>query len=135
MVNLQKKLFPEPSRDFTGMRWLNISLRTLHLIGITLFAGALLSGSHHNFWQPWFDLTLYSGILLMALFCYASCNWFLQFRGIAILLKLLLLYLFWDHPQLLAVMIVVVVISSIVSHAPGKVRYFFVIPESFKRIF
>jgi hypothetical protein len=130
VTKLRKTLFPEPSRDFIGMRWGNIILRTLHLIGVTLFTGALLTGAELSLWQPWFDLSWISGLLLIALFCYASCNWIIQLRGVLILLKLLLLYLFWDHPQLLMVIIVVVVaISSIVAHAPGKVRYFFVIPK------
>ncbi len=129
MLKIRQTLFPEISRDFTGMRWSNIILRTLHLIGVTLFTGALLTGAELSLWKPWFDLSLVSGLLLIALFCYASCNWLIQLRGVLILLKLLLLYLFWDHPQLWIVIIFIVTISSIVAHAPGKVRYLFLLPK------
>ncbi len=133
MSKIRRVLFPEPSRELLGMRWINITLRTLHLIGVTLFVGALLSGAKPEFWEPWFELSLISGLLLIALFCYVSASWIIQLRGVAILLKLLLLYLFWDHPQLLFIIIVVIVISSVVSHAPGSVRYLYLIPERIKQ--
>ena len=38
-------LFPSPQREFSGQRWLRISLRTAHLITMALLVGGVAGGA------------------------------------------------------------------------------------------
>lgn len=119
-------LFPIDKRDFPGRRWLSITLRTLHLIGIAGLAGAYLFHLPDNQWMPYLWLAVLSGFLMAAMAIYVDGIWLLQLRGQAIFLKLLLLStVFWlfDEPQTM-IYLLVIILSGVVSHAPGKVRYY-----------
>lgn len=119
-------LFPIDKRDFPGRRWLSITLRTLHLMGIAGLAGAYLFHLPDDQWMPYLWLAVLSGFLMAAMAVYVDGIWLLQLRGQAIFLKLLLLStVFWlfDEPQS-GIYLLVILISGVVSHAPGKVRYY-----------
>lgn len=119
-------LFPIDKRDFPGRRWLSITLRTLHLMGIAGLAGAYLFHLPDGQWMPYLWLAVLSGFLMAAMAVYVDGIWLLQLRGQAIFLKLLLLStVFWlfDEPQS-GIYLLVILISGVVSHAPGKVRYY-----------
>ena len=59
---------------------------------------------------------------------WSNAIWLIQLRGIATLMKLAaLLFSMWAGTQSY-IIIPVIIISGVISHAPGKVRYFFVIP-------
>lgn len=119
-------LFPTEKRDLPGRRWLSIGLRTLHLIGIAGLAGAYLFHLPHSEWSGYLWLAVISGSLMAVIAVYVDGIWLLQLRGHAIFLKLFLLSsVFWlfDEPQS-GVYLLVILISGIVSHAPGKVRYY-----------
>ena len=119
-------LFPIDKRDFPGRRWLSITLRTLHLIGIAGLAGAYLFHLPESQWMPYLWLAVVSGFLMAAMAIYVDGIWLLQLRGQAIFLKLLLLStVFWlfDEPQAM-IYLLVIILSGVVSHAPGKVRYY-----------
>ena len=118
-------LFPKKSRLLPGHRWLNIALRSLHLVGITgLGAGFLYSGQSEA-WRIYLDITLASGVLLTLLAIWSNAIWLLQLRGQAILLKLLLLVFasYWSAAET-PLFILVILISGIIAHAPGNVRYY-----------
>lgn len=118
-------LFPVVSRSFPGMRWLNIALRTLHLIGIAGLAGAYLYEAPRQLWQPYLWLSLLSGLSLISVSLYANGVWLVQLRGLLILFKLLLLGLMLWWPALkLGLGISVIAISSVIAHAPGNLRYY-----------
>lgn len=109
-------------------RWTKISLRTLHLISVAGVGGGILFGLAEQQWQLYWWLALVSGALIMLVDIASNPVWLVQIRGVAILVKLLLLLLLgmspaWDRVLLLAV----IVISGVVSHAPGKVRYYSVL--------
>jgi len=119
-------LFPIDKRDFPGRRWLSITLRTLHLMGVAGLAGAYLFHLPDSQWMPYLWLAVLSGFLMAAMAVYVDGIWLLQLRGQAIFLKLLLLStVFWlfDEPQS-GIYLLVILISGVVSHAPGKVRYY-----------
>ncbi|MDI3323706.1 hypothetical protein QKW35_04875 [Pontibacterium granulatum] len=119
-------LFPIDKRDFPGRRWLSITLRTFHLMGIAGLAGAYLFHLPESQWMPYLWLAVLSGFLMAAMAVYVDGIWLLQLRGQAIFLKLLLLStVFWlfDEPQTM-IYLLVILISGVVSHAPGKVRYY-----------
>lgn len=106
-------------------RWTKTSLRTLHLVGIAGVAGGVLFGVNENLWTGYWWLALASGALIMLMDIVSNPLWLVQVRGVAIIGKLVLLAFLgnapdWDRVLLIAV----IVISGVVSHAPGSVRYY-----------
>ncbi|MEA3274894.1 MAG: hypothetical protein U9Q81_06290 [Pseudomonadota bacterium] len=125
-MKLRPRLFPPESRFFPGQRWINIGLRTLHLLGMAgIGAAFLVPGAADGAWHDYLWLTLASGLGLILIFVWSNGIWLIQLRGQAILLKVLLLALIpvWPSagPALFAA---VVLLSGIISHAPARVRYF-----------
>ena len=124
-MQLKRLLFPEESRFFPGQRWVNIALRTLHLIGIAGLGGGFFYASEGDSWRTFFDLTLWSGAGLTAIAVWNDGIWLVQLRGQAILLKLLLLGLMPLLPSLrLPLFLAILVISGVMAHAPASVRYY-----------
>ncbi len=124
-MSLKALLFPSHSRNFPGKRWVNISLRTLHLIGVAGLGGAYLYAAPRELWEPYLWLSLGSGFALVIISVYSNAIWLLQLRGLLILFKLVLLAVMLCLPgfsQQLGV--AVIVFSSVISHAPGNVRYY-----------
>ncbi|WP_456373696.1 hypothetical protein [Thiolapillus sp.] len=118
-------LFPEHSRCFPGQRWINISLRTLHLIGLSGTGYGFFSHGDEMNWKIFLLLTISSGISMMLISIWSNGIWLLQLRGQAILLKLVLLALaLWLPAWRTALFLGVLVISGLISHAPGNVRYY-----------
>ena len=118
-------IFPRNSRFFPGQRWVNISLRTLHLIGLAGLGGGFLYASESESWRLFLSLTLWSGTGLMLISIWNNGIWLLQVRGQAILLKLLLLALIPLWPEMkVPLFLAVIVISGLISHAPANVRYY-----------
>jgi len=124
-MQFKRLIFPDESRFFPGQRWVNITLRTLHLIGIAGLGGGFFYPAEGDLWQAFFDLTLWSGFGLATIAVWNNGIWLVQLRGQAILLKLLLLGLMPLFPALrLSLFLAVLVISGLISHAPANVRYF-----------
>lgn len=124
-MGIKSWLFPENSRFFPGQRWMNIGLRTLHLLGLAgLGAGFLYPGTD-EVWRSYLSLTLWSGLGMCLIFAWSNGIWLVQLRGHAILLKILLLALIPLWPDAGATLfITVIVISGLISHAPASVRYY-----------
>jgi hypothetical protein len=115
---------PEMNRS-TVKRWSKISLRTLHLLAVAGVGGGVLFALEKDLWINYWWLALVSGILMMLMDIAANPVWIVQVRGVVILLKLILLALLGINPDwdsfLLAV---IIIISAVISHAPGKLRYY-----------
>ncbi|WP_457668723.1 hypothetical protein [Thiolapillus sp.] len=118
-------LFPASSRFFPGQRWVNISLRTLHLIGLSGTGyGFLGNGANFN-WRVFLLLTILSGSAMMLISIWSNGIWLLQLRGQVIMVKLALLGLILVQPLYHAeLFITVIVLSGLISHAPGNTRYY-----------
>lgn len=106
-------------------RWTKTGLRTLHLVGVAGVGGGVLFGLEQDLWLLYWWLALVSGALMMLMDIAANSAWFVQIRGIAILVKLLLLLTLgldpgWDKFLLVAM----IILSAVISHAPAKVRYY-----------
>ena len=125
MVPITSVLFPKQSRIFAGQRWVNILLRTLHLLGMAGVGGGYFYAAVDDAWQGFLYLTLVSGLIMMLLSIWSNGIWLLQLRGHAILLKLLLLLLMLVWPAYQATcLVLVIIISGLIAHAPGDVRYY-----------
>jgi len=106
-------------------RWTKISLRTLHLLSVAGVGGGILFGLDRGLWFDYWWLALLSGGLLMAIDILSNPVWLVQVRGVVIFLKLLLLVLVGGNPSIDRWLIIaVIVMSAIISHAPGKLRYY-----------
>lgn len=118
-------LFPSQKRDFKARRSINIGLRTLHLLGVSGFAGFFIFELPVEQWRPFAILAIISGALMVALELYVDAIWMIQLRGIAVMIKLLILCSLAIHPQyLLFWFALMVLVSGYFSHAPGRVRYY-----------
>jgi len=106
-------------------RWTKISLRTLHLLAVAGVGGGILFGLDKGLWVGYWWLALVSGALLMLIDIVSNPVWVVQVRGIVIFAKLLLIFLLGSDPALDRwLLIAVIVMSAIVSHAPGSLRYY-----------
>lgn len=109
----------------TSKRWTKISLRTLHLIAVTGVGGGILFGLEQGLWINYWWLALVSGSLMMLIDIVSNPVWVVQVRGLVIFLKLVLLvFLGGDPSNDGLVLMVIIVISAVISHAPGKLRYY-----------
>lgn len=124
---MQKKLtatlFPSQAREFPGQRWVNISLRCLHLVGVAGVAGGFLFALSSESWLAYWHLTLASGVALMLIYIWSSAVWLFELKGMAIALKIMLLVLALVFPAMRAeAFIAIIVISGLIAHAPARVR-------------
>lgn len=106
-------------------RWTKISLRTLHLLSVAGVGGGILFGLDRELWLNYWWLALLSGGLLMMIDIVSNPVWVVQVRGLVIFLKLILLaFLGTDPATDSLLLVVIIVISAVISHAPGKLRYY-----------
>ena len=109
----------------TLKRWTKISLRTLHLLSVAGVGGGVLFGLDRILWLNYWWLALLSGGLLMLVDIVSNPVWIVQVRGIVIFVKLLLLVSLGSGPALDRwLLFAVIVMSAVISHAPGKLRYY-----------
>ena len=110
--------------SITTKRWTKISLRTLHLLAVTGVGGGIVFGIDKELWINYWWLAILSGGLMMLIDIISNPIWMVQVRGLVIFLKLGLLLLLgynthWDGYLL----VFIIIISAVISHAPGKLRY------------
>lgn len=109
----------------TAKRWTKISLRTLHLLAIAGVGGGILFALDKDLWLNYWWLALASGALMMLMDILSNPVWFIQVRGIVMVLKLVLLALMGIYPGWDSFLLVIIIIlSAVISHAPGKLRYY-----------
>jgi len=111
--------------NFPGKRWLKISCRSLHLLGFAgVFASTLGGSDALAYWL----LTIISGMGLLALEALSNLIWFIQIRAVAMYIKMALLAGFFYYPELAwHILAAMILLSGLISHAPGSVRYFSVV--------
>lgn len=106
-------------------RWLKISLRTLHLLALAGVGGGVLFGLETGLWINYWWLALASGALLMLIDIISSPVWLVQVRGVVMYVKLILLACLGIYPEWDSLLLaVIIIISAVISHAPGKLRYY-----------
>jgi hypothetical protein len=110
------------------MRALNIALRTTHIAAM----GVLVGGHAFDVSPERLTVSLWlaigTGVALVAVEAGPRLLWFHQARGVMTLVKLALICavpLAWDYR--LPILITVIVIASIASHMPGRMRHYSVV--------
>lgn len=106
----------------TIRRLTKVVIRTTHLIGIAGMFGNAMMGESGSIY---ITLAIVSGIVLALMEAYSGWIWFVQLRGVALYIKLLLLLLIHLYPEsAISCLIAIIVISGFFSHAPSWIRYF-----------
>lgn len=112
----------KPRRDFSGRRWLTVALRSVHLAAVVLLGAALLGGYVDQ--QLAGMLVFYSGLALYALDLWSNPAYFGELAGVLIPCKLVLVLVMVFYPESADLLFwLLVIASSIVSHAPGNFRH------------
>jgi hypothetical protein len=114
---------PGNRREFPGRRWLLVALRSVHLIGVVLVGAALL-GDHDAHRATAAALMLVTGIGLYGIEVWSKPRHAVELAGLFIPLKLAGVAAMIVLPQLAAAIFwLLLVASSIVSHAPAAFRH------------
>jgi hypothetical protein len=122
-TSLAQILFPEPTRYFPGQRWVNIALRSLHLVGVAGIGSGFLFDQAPAAWDTYWHLTLVSGIALSILYLWNTAAWLFELKGLGIVIKVVLLGIAWGVPALRAeLFILVIMLSAVIAHATARVR-------------
>jgi hypothetical protein len=87
--------------------------------------GGILFSVDKSLWINYWWLAMVSGISMMLIDIISNPIWLVQVRGLVIYLKLILLailgsYPAWDN----IILMIIVIVSAVISHAPGKLRYY-----------
>jgi hypothetical protein len=94
-------------------------------VGLLGVGGGTLFSVASELVALWIWLTILSGAGLMGLSIWSSRLFLIQLRGMVILLKLtLLMLMLYTNGADLALLIGITLISSIIAHAPGNIRYY-----------
>ncbi len=106
-------------------RWTKISLRTLHLLAVAGVGGGVLFGLEKDVWLNYWWLAIATGGLMMLMDMISNRVWIVQVRGVVIILKLVLLAFLGSFPAWdIYLLVFIIIVSGVVSHAPGKLRYY-----------
>jgi hypothetical protein len=122
---LSEILFPTTTRRIPHERWINIALRTAHLMTSGILLGGHVFDVSADRLIFLLYLTIASGVGLVLLELYTSCRWIYLGKGAMIILKIALLIaagVWWD--QRVVFLLLVVLIGSVGSHMPARFRYY-----------
>jgi len=108
-------------RDFPGKRWLNLALRTMHLGGLVLLGAALLGAGDATLGAT---ITFLSGLCMFAIDTWTNPDHLREVAGFGVVVKLILVGLMaWQAAWALPIFWLLLVISTLLSHAPGAFRH------------
>ena len=122
---LSALLFPPVPRSLPYNRGISIGFRTLHLLGSSLLIGGHAFGAEPERLVALLYLTVGSGLGLILLELYRSCDWVYQGMGLLVILKAVITAsagLWWE--QRVPLLCLVVVLGSVGSHMPARYRHY-----------
>jgi len=106
-------------------RWSKITLRTLHIIAVAGVGGGIIFGLDQSQWLHYWWLSVITGFGLVLIDALANRVWLIQVRGLSVYIKLALLVCLWKFPAWdIALLLTIIVLSAVISHAPSKLRYY-----------
>ena len=108
--------------NFTGKRWLKITLRSFHILGVAgVFGGVLFDQPVAIFWA----LAMSTGVGLLLLESLSNFIWFVQVRALVSYFKLILLTIFYFYPETgIYCLSAMIIMSGVISHASSSIRYY-----------
>jgi hypothetical protein len=110
------------TRDFSGRRWLTVALRSLHIVGVVLAAAGILGHAAPS--SAGLALMLGSGLALHAVDVWQHPALWREVAGLFVVAKLALIVVMLLLPAIAAPAFwVLLVASSVVSHAPHDFRH------------
>ena len=122
---LRSKLTSHRPAPLPAARSLRTTLRTAHTLAFgTYYGGHVFSVAPEGL-LPALAAVMVTGGAFMAFEIWRAPVWVAQIRGVACYLKLALLLSVaacWEYR--IAILTLVVVIATVISHAPGRVRYY-----------
>ena len=128
-MRVRPLLFPDPPRQIPRHRALGVALRTAHLMSFGALLGGHLFAVDPARLMPFLVATIASGLGLMALELVSTCAWLFMGKGVAVLLKLLVLLMvpvFWEYR--VALLLLTVAMASVGSHMPARFRHYSLLP-------
>jgi hypothetical protein len=106
-------------------RWLRITSRTAHILAASVLVGGHYFSVPADSLRPWLYGVLGTGALLWATDLGQGWAYLREVRGLTVLVKIALVAsvaLLW--PYRVAILFGVALLSGIVSHMPGRYRYY-----------
>ena len=125
MAWLSALLFPDPRRHLPHSRWWNIGARTVHLAATGTLLGGHVFGADAAALMPLLWVAIVSGAVMVAIELYPTAHWAHQVCALFVYAKLGVLCLvpfLWERR--VALLLVVLVLASVGSHAPRRVRHY-----------
>ncbi len=128
MNRLAKLMFPAEPRSFPGRRGVKVLLRALHVLCTGFLTGAYLFEAGPPARAAWWAASMVTGLAILLLDLHESGVFLLQVRGIWVLAKIAALAALPLLPgREIWMLSGLVVVSVVISHAPGKLRYFVIV--------
>ncbi len=124
-LRLRQGIADGSSTPMRGSRVIRTTLRTAHLLAIGALYGGHVFGQTADRLFPALIAALATGLVFMAFEVWRAPIWLVQLRGAATYLKLVLILcvsLYWE--QRVAILTLVVIIGTVVSHMPARYRYY-----------
>ena len=110
-------------RSFPGKAPVVNLLRALHLIGVVGLGASVLGGGPEQACDAYCLLVLLSGAAILALDVWSSLAYVLQIKGMGMAVKLgMVLWMVLDAGHRVELFWVVVALSSLLTHASGRLR-------------
>jgi hypothetical protein len=112
-------------RPIPGVRAIRVTLRTAHIAAFATLYGGQWHGLEPERLRAPLVATLLTGAVLVALEMYRTPAWPVQLRGLAALLKIVIVAIVAGTGQArLALLTAALVIGAVSSHMPGRFRYY-----------
>jgi hypothetical protein len=117
-------LFPVEQRDFPYRLAVRILFRSLHILSVGVLLGGHIFNQPIDILEPWLWGAIITGLIILLTDLHSSFAVLFELRGIAILLKIILILLiplFWE--QRVLILISILFIGAISSHLPKRYRH------------
>ena len=113
------------ARGMSHSRWLRTSLRTLHLIAFGAFYGGHVFHVDDQALIPALVAVVGTGIAFLLFEVWRAPVFLVQVRGLVTYSKVALLFASYGFPDhQVAILTVIAIMGSLVSHAPASSRYY-----------